>query len=196
MNGGGQCHFQGKYSIGSMIGKPYKYTKQQGQCNPAGVYVNNASNRRKCPDRIGNPYRIGNVCAPAPTKRGQKNENVFVASSLNPDAGKGLFAARDFRKNENVADLDGTIVPIENAESTHAGYLVYWSDGMVLDTLNQPNKSLGRFANSTFKDPNRRKANVRLTLDRKNKRARLKALRPIKQGQEILLNYGRGFFTV
>lgn len=195
-HGGGACHASGKYNIGDLVGKTYAYARRPGQCNPKGVYVDNAYNRRNCPRRIGKRYRTTEQCSPTapPPRPIESNENVRVAKSLNPAAGKGLFAARDFDKNDNVADLNGVIKAMEDAPPNHIGYLVYWSNGVVLDTLDEPGATLGRFANSTHKDPKNRKANVKIVVDRRNKRARLKALRPIREGQEILLNYGKEFF--
>lgn len=121
------------------------------------------------------------------------NQRTYVAQSLNPHAGEGLFAARAFKKGERVATMTGDIVPLAHLNALHRGYAIEFGGGNVLDPLTTTQGSLGHKANSPQDDPMGRRANAEFRVDRRNMRINLVATRNISQGDEILVPYGARF---
>jgi len=98
----------------------------------------------------------------------------------------GLFAAREFSENENVARYTGQIsdIPIQINKFIDA---------------NKTNSSAGRYANDCrIRDRNNghcRGKNSKLSYDYRNERASLKAKKPIYRGDEIFTSFSRGYST-
>ena len=113
-----------------------------------------------------------------------------VAPSLNPSAGRGLFAASVIFRNDVVAEYDGPIISSEafsHLPPRIRAYGIYISSGRVMDAR----RGKARFANSPHHDPLGRRANVDLVVFRG--KAYLRARRYISRGEEILVHYGASY---
>lgn len=116
--------------------------------------------------------------------------HTVVRASLNPEAGQGLFAARDFEKGDWIADLTGDILPIDQIPDASLPYAISWRKGYALDPLSTQFGSVGHLANSPYHDPLGRRANAKFAIDRVNGSVNVRATRHINTGEEILINYG------
>jgi hypothetical protein len=119
-----------------------------------------------------------------------------IKDSTIADAGKGLYANRDFAKGEVVAHYTGDIVP-ESYDDVDTGshqsrYLLSLTRSTLIDAA-RTNTAPGRMVN----DPrgSGKKQNVSFCCDQRNKTVTLKATRAIKKGAELLVSYGRAYWT-
>ena len=107
-------------------------------------------------------------------------------------AGKGLFAERDFAKDERVVNYTGDIC-IGEQDEDHGGssYVIELSKNATIDAARR-NSGPGRMAN----DPkgSGKTANLVWVINNANKTVRLQALRRIKAGEELLISYGKSYF--
>lgn len=138
-----------------------------------------------------------------------------ISTSLIPDGGLGLFAMRDIKRGEFVTEYGGEVVDIErakellaNKEDTHLRTLSSQFDA--LDGRLRPeagftleyyyrNDLMGSFAN-TSKTPNVKYVEKIRSVGRVHpyggvatKTIMLRAIRDIKAGEEIYVNYGEGY---
>jgi hypothetical protein len=128
------------------------------------------------------------------------SENVYVSSSRNLRAGAGLFTRRQFEKDEIVAIISGPIVRVDKLTPMEKLYAVgdvaakVIEDGVeyerAINPLFSTVKTNGHMANSPFRDPEKRSANVRFSANRTTKIVTLKALGTIPKDTEILVDYG------
>lgn len=126
-----------------------------------------------------------------------KNKSVYVRKSLLPGAGLGLFANRNFRKGDRIAEYGGKrrLWREVKHEDGHNGYLLRLNRTMAIDarpTLHLP----GRYANDAA-------GLVRIRGLRNNAeyliygdRCFIEATRGIRKGEEILVSYGRAFWAL
>jgi hypothetical protein len=120
-----------------------------------------------------------------------------VKTSSVPDAGDGLYAVRDFKENEEVAEYSGaTYGPGEGPEDSQ--YLLRCAFADI--DARRTDAGLGRYANSARVRRGRRRvlANARLVCDNRGRKARVRvgrrAIRASRQHpKEILVNYGARF---
>jgi hypothetical protein len=118
-----------------------------------------------------------------------------IKSSLVPNAGKGLFANRNFKKGEVIGNYTGDIVRIDKLSSDknlpRSAYILELTETLGIDAA-RTNTSEGRMVNdarrSGFKN------NVKFSANQRNKTAKLIALRTIKKGEEFLISYGRNYW--
>ena len=121
----------------------------------------------------------------------QKEGTRIKQSSLGEHAGNGLFAARDFKKGEMIAVYSGDWV-YDGDDVWGGNYQLYWNAERSIGTA-RTNSGPGRFAN----DPrgSAKKANAALVCDRRNERAIVRATRRIRNGEEVLVSYGRAYWS-
>jgi hypothetical protein len=128
--------------------------------------------------------------------RAQLDGTRIKASSV-PGAGKGLWAAtRDFRPGQIVAHYTGDLVPTaaggraDGFGGSH--YVLELSDAVSLDAA-RTNTADGRMVNDARGSGQR--PNCRFSVNQRTKTATLRALKPIKKGAEMLVSYGRQFWS-
>ncbi len=114
--------------------------------------------------------------------------DVFVDRSTIPGAGRGLFALRDFHKNEIVIPYSGEeLTPMQATKRyprRDAKYLFCPTERRCIDARDPKKSSYARYANSLPW----RQANAKLTV-----RGNITAKKLIKEGEEIFVSYGTAF---
>jgi hypothetical protein len=73
-------------------------------------------------------------------------QGARIKQSSVPGAGKGLFAARDFKKGEVVARYTGDLVPVENNDFDGSAYVLELSEKVAIDAA-RTNSAEGRMVN-------------------------------------------------
>ncbi len=113
---------------------------------------------------------------------------VSVHESKIPGAGMGLFADKDFKKNQVIMPYTGEYLTlkqkIKRYPKNDAKYLFQLSDNVFIDAVDPKKSSLARYANHKPA----RFANAKLT-----SKGNITAIKVIKSGSEIFVNYGRSF---
>ena len=124
---------------------------------------------------------------------------VKIAPSTIPDAGDGLFATRDFERDETVVDYGGTLVSTETFNGPDyplSEYGVQINDNWVRDGRSTQS-GLGRWVmdclpvNRPHDCP---RNNSRIILDQRRRRASIRATRHIDAGDEIFASYGERYW--
>jgi len=131
------------------------------------------------------------------------DDGVEIGPSLIPNAGQGLFATREFARNELVTKYEGSIMTDQEArdkcalDPANASHMrTMDSHHLVIDGLREATAAKGKgggsFANESAK-PNciyfaRWNASIA------QNEVYLKAKRKIAIGEEITTNYGRGYW--
>ena len=112
-------------------------------------------------------------------------------------AGKGLFASKDFKKGEKIADYTGDLVRLgaEDGKQSPSGYrsnyILELTEVIGIDAA-RTNTAVGRMVNDARGSGLRN--NVRFSCNQREKTAKLIAVRNIKKGEEFLVSYGRNFW--
>lgn len=149
----------------------------------------------------------------------QENLPVYVALSKIENAGWGLFARRNIQEDQVVTAYGGRFLTAEQAKKTlnniyffdYPKLLVeldpknaklsefkkFW-EGSVLDgRFGFPLSKMGRWANSIITEEEIEKQNVVSVFDGEDNgvwKLNLVAVRDIKQGEEIIWNYGPSYY--
>jgi SET domain-containing protein len=125
--------------------------------------------------------------------------NLKVLPSTIPDAGKGLFAFNR-KENENeilihkgdkITSYNGEFIDrdvlLQRYDVHTAPYGIQYSQNEYIDSALL--RGIGSLINHTrVKD-----TNVKFSVDRRNHEINLVATKNIKNGQELLVNYGRNY---
>ena len=118
-------------------------------------------------------------------------EGLTIQPSHLSGAGWGLFAARNFKKNETVALYTGVIstVPIEG------DYVLQVNSKRYIDAK-KTSSSAGRYANDCLSSNQRQGecAGNNVFYESQNGRAFLKAKKAIHAGDEVMPSYSRGYW--
>jgi hypothetical protein len=126
-----------------------------------------------------------------------------VRDSTVPNAGKGVFAMRDFAQNEKVCKYTGDLLyglrveaatgddPDNDDDFEGSTYILQLSRNTLVDAARR-NTNVGRFINDT--KGTRRRPNVKWVVDQRRKTVEMRATRPIKKGDELFVSYGSGYF--
>ena len=124
-------------------------------------------------------------------------DGLQIRKSTVPNAGLGLFARRAFKKGEIVARYTGDLIETQAGEEHRDGfggskYVLEMSERVSVDAA-RTNTADGRMCN----DPrgSGKRANVKFSVNQQTKTATVRAKRAIAAGEELLLSYGRGFWT-
>ena len=126
---------------------------------------------------------------------------LYTKKSLMPGAGKGLFTDADIKKDAEVVEYLGEILPWAVCEARankgKDGYAFWISRNHAIDAYNTPHH-LARFANDAkgFSRIEGMRNNSQYIVKRKNgeRRVFIVASRGIKAGSEILVDYGTDYW--
>ncbi len=124
-------------------------------------------------------------------KHTKKVLGVSVKKSSIKGAGKGLFAARDFKKGENIVQYTGEILTVAQYDKRYGddamgAYGITLNDNQVIDAA-KTSSSVARYA-CDFHGSNLKGPNAQYESD--DKEVWIVALRKIKKGEEIFTDYG------
>ena len=119
-------------------------------------------------------------------------EGLRVTKSTIAAAGLGLFAARDFKKGEHIADYTGDRLALR-ADSIGGAYVLQMTKREGIDAA-RTNAGYGRWVN----DPrgSGREANTEFVVNTKTRSGRVRATRNIAKGTEIFVSYGADYWKV
>lgn len=125
---------------------------------------------------------------------------VYVKESQIPSSGMGLWAKKDFKRGDIIVKYDGDKITWKECERRNekqegfGGYYLYINERKCIDaqyTL----WAMGRYANDAT-------GMIRIKGLRNNSRYEIRkgeafiiASRNIKAGEEILVSYGRGYWS-
>ena len=122
-------------------------------------------------------------------------DGTQIKKSTIPNAGKGLFAKKDFGKGDAIVRYTGDMVKTENGEKPegfkNSHYVLELSEMRAIDAA-RTNAADGRLINSPKGFPQAR-ANCRFAADHRRGIVTIRAQRKIKKGEELFINYGRNF---
>lgn len=113
-----------------------------------------------------------------------KNENVQTKKSR---IGLGLFAKKDFSKNDFVIEYIGEKITEEEANRRGGKYLFELNDQWTIDGKGREN--LARYINHSCRP------NCYPELDKKEEHIYIRAKKKIKSGDELTYNYGQVYLT-
>ena len=116
-----------------------------------------------------------------------------IAQATKKEAGLGLFATRDFKRREAITDYSGELVRGRaEHEAKSAYYLQLRTRGEQSIDAARTNSGDGRWVN----DPrgSGRRPNCQFTMAPGTTQVTVRAIRPIKTGEEFLLSYGRSYW--
>ena len=128
-----------------------------------------------------------------------KTLGLAVKKSKIPNAGKGLFATRDFKQNEVIGKYTGDILTRQENNERHGQHpkhdLNAYGVGItsakkVVDA--SCNRGLMSLANGSA---NKASANARYMDKLMQGKVNVRATKKIRKGQEIIVHYGAGYFT-
>ena len=115
---------------------------------------------------------------------------VRIKASEIPRAGKGLYAARDFKKGDLVARYTGDQVST-GGDHDGSAYVLELSEVVSIDAA-RTNTAEGRMINDSRGSGKRN--NTRFSCNQAAKTAVLRATRNLKKGEELFVGYGRNFW--
>ncbi len=131
-----------------------------------------------------------------------KEFKVYVATSLIPAAGKGLFAKRRLEKNEEICIYSGKLIDCVDAKYVDPSYMVEFELGkgfkLIGDNLSG---DPGIYANSLHPLSEGLSRNARFDLGCKKYLVgnrgcfAVRAIRTIEAGEEIIVNYGSNYWA-
>lgn len=101
-------------------------------------------------------------------------------------AGLGLFANRDYKKDEKIIEYTGEIISDEEAQKRGGKYLFELNDKWTIDGKSRQN--IARYINHSCKP------NCYAELTDNEKQVFIKAKRAIKKGEELTYHYGSYYF--
>lgn len=122
-------------------------------------------------------------------------DQLYISNSTLPDAGKGLFTKCFIAAGTRIIEYLGKITPWKEVEHREAdnGYIMYVNRNHVINAKPYK-KSLARYANDAKgigKVKGLHNNAVYITV---NKRVFIQAVRDIKPGEEILVDYGKEYW--
>ena len=162
------------------------------------------------PDKINHQIKMPSQRCVADTKRlvqcGRKTLNgkhcfthlklidgLQIKSKGSVDSsGKGLFAARDFEKNQMITYYTGDIHPTDHVNTDGSAYVLEIKKGTVVDAA-RTNTAPGRLLNDAKSTPLTN--NCRFSINHKDKIIKIKATKKIKKGEELLVSYGSSYWN-
>lgn len=126
-----------------------------------------------------------------------ESDYLYVETSQIQNAGSGLYAAIDIFRDEIISLFKGESITNEQAEKrvlqSEDAYFINMLDGSIMDSRNTTcyakyaNDAEG-FSKGSFEN------NAEITLD-DDDNVCLKAIRKIKNGEEVFCSYGRPYWT-
>ena len=122
-------------------------------------------------------------------------KGLRVKKSNIPDAQMGLYAVKNFRRNELIDEYKGSIIegPAHQIED-NKDYIISLNNNYHIDGEN-PNSSFARFINDGRRIG---RANTKFTADHRNKKINVRAKTNIradkKHPKELYISYGRDYW--
>ncbi len=120
-------------------------------------------------------------------------KDSYILTQEGESAGKGLFAGKDFKKNDYICDYDGVLILLDVAEDDNheSEYVFKLNSDWAIDAIH-PYSCFGRYANDAIK---RSKINAEIIKRNGLLTAELRAIKKIKNGDEIYVSYGDGYWA-
>ncbi len=122
---------------------------------------------------------------------------LVVKKSRLPKSGKGLFTKVKILKGTRIVEYKGRIQSWREvkAEDGHNGYLMYINRNTVINAL-PAKKTLGRYANDAIGLNRIEGLRNNAEYVSEGKRCFIEATRTIEGGTEILVGYGREYWSL
>lgn len=122
---------------------------------------------------------------------------LVVKKSKLPKSGKGLFTKVQIRKGARIVEYKGRIQPWREVkeEDGYNPYLMYINRNTVINAL-PAKKTMGRYANDALGLTRIEGLRNNAESVTEGKRCFIEATRTIKEGEEILVGYGREYWTL
>lgn len=117
------------------------------------------------------------------------NKGLAIQESTIENAGMGLFTLIDRKKNSIITEYTGKLITPDEAKNSNSHYLLQTTKNWIIDGQDKNEIGYGRWINE-YKKPN-----VRFSWDAKNKIAKIRAIKNIKAGEELFLNYGNSYWS-
>jgi SET domain-containing protein len=122
---------------------------------------------------------------------------LVVRKSQLPKSGNGLYTKVQISKGTRIVEYKGRIQPWREVkdEDGHNGYLMYLNRNTVINAL-PAKKTLGRYANDASGISRIEGLRNNAEYVSEGNRCFIEATRIIKAGDEILVGYGREYWTL
>jgi uncharacterized protein len=122
---------------------------------------------------------------------------LVVKKSQFPNSGKGLFTKVRIPKGTRIVEYKGRIQPWREvkAEDGYNGYLMYINRNIVINAL-YAKKTFGRYANDALGLTRIKGVRNNCESITEGRRCFIEATRTIEAGEEILVGYGREYWTL
>ena len=119
---------------------------------------------------------------------------LYVDNSSIPSAGKGLFTSTDIQKGEIITEYTGDITTWEEVRHDASNLYIYFvNDDYVINAKEHP-EAIARYANDGHGLTRIRGLHNNSKFVNINGKIFIKALRFVKAGSEILVDYGKGYW--
>jgi len=124
-------------------------------------------------------------------------KHLIIKRSRLPKAGKGLFTKVSIKKGTRIVEYKGRIQPWREvkAQDGYNGYLMYITRNTVINAL-PAIKTFGRYANDASGLVKIKGLRNNTESISEGKRCFIEATRTIHAGEEILVGYGREYWTL
>lgn len=120
-----------------------------------------------------------------------KEENFEIKTSLIPKSGKGVFSLIPIKKGDTIGSYIGRYMndkEFDSGKHENNHYILHICKDCYIDAEDLKRSNYTRFINHS------KKPNCRFVVSTRYKTARVEALRNIKIGEELYLDYGPEFF--
>ena len=172
------------------VNKNSPFPQDRPHCNKAGELSTSHQcifmklrNGKRCKNRT----RHGAFCQP----HLEKVEGLRIKKS--PIAGKGLFADKAFRKGDHITHYTGDISYDPDVDHGGSMYVYGLTDDVTIDAA-RSDTAPGRMMNDPKGTRPKKKPNAIWVTDNIRKQVRVKALKNIKPGDEILISYEKDYW--
>ena len=120
-----------------------------------------------------------------------KEENFEIKTSSIPKSGKGVFSLIPIKKGDTIGSYIGRYMndkEFDSGKHENNHYILHICKDCYIDAEDLKKSNYTRFINHS------KKPNCRFVVSTRHKTARVEALRNIKIGEELYLDYGPDFF--
>jgi SET domain-containing protein len=120
-----------------------------------------------------------------------KEENFEIKTSSIPKSGKGVFSLISIKKGDTIGSYIGRYMndkEFDSGKHENNHYILHICKNCYIDAEDLKKSNYTRFINHS------KKPNCRFVVSTRHKTARVEALRNIKIGEELYLDYGPEFF--
>ena len=122
---------------------------------------------------------------------------LYVAESLLPQAGKGLYTAIRIYAGEIVAVFEGELLSEEEAElrrkAHEDGYFIQLLNGKIMDSMHT--HCFAKYANDSAGSPMLKVRNNAVIALNEQQQICIVAIRNIKAGEEVYVSYGKAYWA-